>query len=309
VRTRAARSLFGIACSIAWGAPPEQLSVLHVLFYISGAGSLEKILDTEGGAQQDRFVGGSQRVPLWLAEQLGDRVRLSAPVRQIDQSGTAVRIVADGCELHAEQVIVAVPPNLAGRILYEPALPPNRDLLTQQMPQGMTTKCHAVYEEPFWRADGFSGEAVSERGPIGVIFDNSPPEAPDRGSRSPGVLVGFMTGTPAREVAELPPERRKEVVLDCFSRLFGERARTPTRFIERSWEREEWTRGCPTCRFPPGGWTAWGPYLRAPVGRIHWAGTETATAWSGYMEGAVQSGERAAQEVLASLSRPAPVTA
>ena len=309
VRTRAARSLFGIACSIAWGAPPEQLSVLHVLFYISAAGSLEKILDTEGGAQQDRFVGGSQRVPLWLAEQLGDRVRLSEPVRQIDQSETAVRIVADGCELHAEQVLVAVPPNLAGRILYEPALPPNRDLLTQQMPQGMTTKCHAVYEEPFWRADGFSGEAVSERGPIGVIFDNSPPETPDGDPRSPGILVGFMTGTPAREVAELPPDRRKEVVLDCFARLFGERARTPTRFIERSWEREEWTRGCPTCRFPPGGWTAWGPYLRPPVGRIHWAGTETATVWSGYMEGAVQSGERAAQEVLASLSRPAPVTA
>jgi monoamine oxidase len=309
VRTRAARSLFGIACSIAWGAPPEQLSVLHVLFYISGAGSLEKILDTEGGAQQDRFVGGSQRVALWLAEQLGDRVRLSSPVREIDQSETAVRIVADGCELHAEQVIVAVPPNLAGRIVYEPGLPPNRDLLTQQMPQGMTTKCQAVYEEPFWRDEGFSGEAVSERGPVGVIFDNSPRESEDGAERVPGVLVGFMTGTPAREVAELPEDSRREVVLDCFARLFGDRARTPTQFIEKSWERELWTRGCPTCRFPPGGWTAWGPHLRAPVERIHWAGTETATEWSGYMEGAVQSGERAAQEVLASLSTPAPVTA
>src|SRR4029453_349401 len=101
----------------------------------------------------------------------------------------------------------------------------------------------------------------------------------------------------------------REIVLDCFARFFGERARSPITYVERSWEREEWTRGCPTCRFPPGGWTAWGPHLREAVGRIHWAGTETATVWSGYMEGAVQSGERAASEVLAELSRPAPVTA
>jgi monoamine oxidase len=305
VRTRSARSLFEIACSIAWGAPPEQLSLLHVLFYISGAGSLEKILDTEGGAQQDRFAGGSQQVALWLAEELGDRVRLSAAVRVIGQSETGIRVVADGCEVHADGVIVAVPPNLAGRIVYQPGLPPNRDLLTQQMPQGMTTKCQAVYDTPFWRGDGFSGEAVSERGPVGVIFDNSPKDSD--GESGPGVLVGFMTGTPAREVADLPPERRQEVVLECFGRLFGERAKSPVQFIEKSWEREEWTRGCPTCRFPPGGWTAWGPYLREPVGRIHWAGTETATVWSGYMEGAVQSGERAAQDVLSVLPATAAV--
>jgi monoamine oxidase len=302
VRTKSATAMFGIASSIVWGAPPEQISLLHVLFYISAAGSLERILDTEGGAQQDRVAGGSQRVALWLAGELGERLRLSAPVREIDQSNTAVRVVADGCEVHAEQVIVAVPPNLAGRITYKPGLPPNRDLLTQQMPQGLTTKCQAVYEEPFWRGEGLSGEAISDRGPVGVVYDNSPPEG------KPGVLLGFITGTPARETADLPPDRRRTIVLDCFARLFGERALTPTQFVERSWEREEWTRGCPTCRFPPGGWTAWGPYLREPVGRIHWAGTETATVWSGYMEGAVQSGERAAQEVLASLPAAASVT-
>jgi monoamine oxidase len=303
VRTSAARAMFGIACSIVWGTSPEQISLLHVLFYVRSAGSLELILDTEGGAQQDRFVGGSQTVALWLSERLGDRVKRSSPVRRIDQSETAVRLVADGYAVHAERAVVAVPPNLAGRITYEPALPANRDLLTQQMPQGMTTKCHAVYDTPFWRSQGLSGEAVSARGPVGVIYDNSPPDG------SPGVLVGFVTGNEAGAVADLPADDRKEIVLDCFARFFGEQARTPVRFIEQSWEKEEWTRGCPTCRFPPGGWTAWGPYLRAPIGRIHWAGTETATVWSGYMEGAVQSGERAAQEVLASLSARSAVTA
>jgi len=299
VRTRAASKLFEIACSIVWGTAPEQISLLHVLFYVSAAGGFELILDTEGGAQQDRFVGGSQRVALWLAAQLGDRVRLSAPVRRIEQAEESVRIHADGLEVAARRVIVSVPPNLAGRIVYDPPLPANRDLLTQQMPQGMTTKCQAVYEAPFWREDGLSGEALSDRGPVGVAYDNSPPDG------SPGVLLGFITGEPARELDELSDSERRKAVLDCFVRLFGERAATPTRYVERSWEREQWTRGCPTCRFPPGGWTAWGPSLRAPIGRIHWAGTETATEWSGYMEGAVQSGERAAREALEALDSAA----
>ncbi len=295
VRTSAARELFEVACSIAWGAPPEQLSLLHVLFYVSSAGSFERILDTEGGAQQDRFVGGSQQLSVWLAGRLGDRVLLSSPVRRIEQTAGSVRVVADGADVVAQHAIIAVPPNLAGRIEYEPLLLPNRDLLTQQMPQGMTTKCQAVYETPFWREEGLSGEAVSATGPVGVVFDNSPRDG------RPGVLVAFVTGEPGRQLAGMTAESRRDAVISCLVRLFGEKASAPTRYVERSWEQEEWTRGCPTCRFPPGGWTAWGPWLRAPVGRIHWAGTETATEWSGYMEGALQSGERAAHEALQAL--------
>jgi monoamine oxidase len=303
VRTSAARELFEVACSIAWGAPPEQLSLLHVLFYVSSAGSFERILDTEGGAQQDRFVGGSQQLSVWLAGLLGDRVRLSSPVRRIEQTADSVRVIADGGDVVAQHAIVAVPPNLAGRIEYEPLLPPNRDLLTQQMPQGMTTKCQAVYETPFWREEGLSGEAVSATGSVGVVFDNSPRDG------RPGVLVGFVTGEPGRELAGMTAEDRRQVVVDCLVRLFGEKASAPTRYVERSWEQEEWTRGCPTCRFPPGGWTAWGPWLRAPVGRIHWAGTETATEWSGYMEGAVQSGDCSAREALEALEHAGAVAA
>jgi monoamine oxidase len=303
VRTRAARTLIGLVNSIAWGTSPSEISLLHVLFYLRSAGGFDRMVDTEGGAQQDRFDGGSQALALWLAERLGDAVRLEVPVRSIDQTGAGAVVGADGIEVEAERVIVAVPPNLAGRIDYRPALPPNRDLLTQQMPQGMTTKCQAVYETPFWRTGGLSGEAVSERGPVQVIFDNTPRDG------SPGVLLGFVIGRAARDFAVLPAEERRRAVLEGFTRLFGSEAAGPLRYVERSWEREEWTRGCPTCRFPPGGWTNWGPYLREAVGAIHWAGTETATEWSGYMEGAVQSGERAAQEALASRSAPAAAAA
>jgi monoamine oxidase len=296
VRTRAARTLMEIVCSIAWGTSPEEISLLHVLFYVRSAGGFDILVDTEGGAQQDRFVGGSERIARWLAEGLGERVRLSAPVRRIEQREDGVRVLADGVEAEARRVVVAVPPNLAGRIDYAPPLPPNRDQLTQQMPQGQTTKCQAVYETPFWRREGLSGEAVSDRGPTQVIFDNSPPDG------SPGVLLGFIVGRAARRWNDVPLEERRQAVIDCFARLFGESASRPVRYIERSWEGEEWTRGCPVCRFPPGGWTAWGPWLRKPAGRIHWAGTETATVWSGYMEGAIQSAERAAVEVQTALA-------
>jgi monoamine oxidase len=299
VRHSAARKMFEIACSIVWGCAPEEISLLHVLFYVSAAGSFDAILDTEGGAQQDRFVGGSQKLAIWLADHIQGEIHLSEPVRRVDQDGDGVIVGADGIELRGRCAIVAVPPNLAGRIEYAPSLPPNRDLLTQQMPQGLTTKCQALYETPFWREDGLSGEAISDVDPVGVVFDNSPPDG------SPGVLLGFVTGRPARSFADAAPDERRRSVIECFVRLFGERAASPLRYIEGSWEQEEWTRGCPTCRFAPGGWTAWGRYLRAPIGRIHWAGTETATEWCGYMEGALQSGERAAREALRALESTA----
>jgi monoamine oxidase len=292
VRTSGARELLRIATSVAWGAQPEEMSLLHVLFYISSAGSFDAIFDTESGAQQDRFVGGSQRVALWLAEQLGDRLHLSAPVRRIEQGNGEVRVSADGVELSAQRAIVAVAPNLAGRIAYDPPLPANRDQLTQQMPQGAIIKCQAIYDKPFWRGADLSGEALSDRGPITTVFDNSPPDG------LPGVLVGFAGGRVARELGAVSAQERREAAIDCFVRLFGDDAANPTRYIEMDWTKEEWSRGGPVCHFPPGGWTAFGPALREPVGRIHWAGTETATVWSGFMDGAVQSGERAAREVL-----------
>src|SRR5207302_1421059 len=152
----------------------------------------------------------------------------------------------------ANHVIVAVPPNLAGRIVYDPPPPPNRDQLTQHMPQGAKIKCLAVYEEPFWRGEGLSGEAVSADGPVMIAFDNSPPDG------SPGVLLGFVVGRHARRLSEAPGDERREAVLGCFARLFGQRAAAPLRYIEKDWAKEEWTRGCPVCRFAPGGWTAFG---------------------------------------------------
>jgi monoamine oxidase len=293
VRTPIARELLGLAGHTVWGTGPEEISMLHALFYISAAGSFDKLVDTEGGAQQDRLEGGAQALALGLADSLGDRVRLGAPVRRIAQRNDSVLVVADGVEVEAQRTIVAVPPAIAAGIEFDPALPEQRRLLAEQLRPGTLNKCVALYPEPFWRADGLSGEAVTDAGPVTLTFDCSPRDG------SAGVMLGFVGGPEAREVAGLAPAERRTAVLACFERLFGQRAAQPLDYAEQAWASEEWSGGGPTSNFGPGGWTECGPALREPAGRVHWAGTETATVWSGYMEGALQAGERAAAEVTA----------
>jgi monoamine oxidase len=190
-------------------------------------------------------------------------------------------------------VIVAVPPVLAGRIEYDPPLPAPRDQLTQRMPMGSVIKCIAVYEEPFWREDGLTGQAISLPGPAQVVFDNTPPNG------SPALLA-FLEGKDARELARRSEAERRDAVLRGFQRLFGRRAAHPVLYVEKDWSSEPYSRGCYAGVLGPGAWTAYGRVLREPIGRIHWAGTETATRWMGYMDGALQSGKRAAAEVLRS---------
>ncbi|HZO07559.1 MAG TPA: FAD-dependent oxidoreductase, partial [Solirubrobacterales bacterium] len=300
--TASARTLFELVTEAVWACEPADLSLLHVLFYVRAAGGrLNMLLGTNGGAQQNRFRGGPQQIPERIAAELGAVLTLSAPVRRIEYGEGSVVLHGGGREgearrvVEARRAIVAIPPTLAGRIAYDPPLPPARDQLTQRMPQGTVIKTMAIYERPFWRDAGLSGQAVSQEGPARVTFDNSPP-----GGR-PGVLLGFIEGRLAREWGSRPASERRDAVLAGHARLFGAEAATPERFIEQVWAAEEWTRGCYGCLMTPGGWTGFGAALRAPVGPLHWAGAETATRWNGYMDGAVQSGERAASEILAAI--------
>ena len=295
VFTQGARDALALAVEAVWAAQPEDLSLLHVLFYISAAGGLDALWDTEGGAQDARVVGGTQLISIRMAEELGDRVVLGAPVRRIAYELDRVTAQADGVEVEARRAIVAMPPTLTCRIAYDPPMPALRDQLTQRIPQGAVIKCMAIYDRPFWRERGLTGQATSTDGPVKLTYDNSPPDG------SPGVLLGFLEGTHARELGAWSADRRQTAVIDCFARLFGREAESPLDYVDKSWADEEWTRGCYGCYMPTGAWTAYGPHLRAPVGSIHWAGAETATVWSGYMDGAVRSGDSAADAVVATL--------
>jgi monoamine oxidase len=296
LRTAGARELLRLAIRGVWAVEPADVSLLHVLFYVRSAGSIEALLDVEGGAQQDRLVTGTQEISIRIANDLGDgTVELGSPARVIQysaRSGDGVVVGTDRVTVSARRAIIALAPTLAGRIAYQPALPTARDGLSQRMAMGSVVKSMAIYERPFWRDEGLSGEAASIDGPVSVVLDNSPPDG------SPGVLVTFLEGRAARRASVLAQGERQRIVTECLARLFGAKAREPERYIDKAWAAEEWTRGCYGAFMPPGAWIDHGAAIREPIGPLHWAGTETATAWNGYMDGAVSSGQRAAAEVL-----------
>jgi monoamine oxidase len=217
---------------------------------------------------------------------------LDAPVWAIRQRDGQVRVVSDRLTVLARHAIVAIPPTLTARIDYSPKLPAKRAQLVQRYPQGWLLKCEAIYDRPFWRAKGLSGQAVADTGPATTTFDNTPREG------SPGILFGFVGGHEARVWGPRSKAARRQAVLRNLADYFGDDALRPRSYVEMDWAAEVWTRGCPVGFTAPGVLLDYGPWLRRPVGRVHWAGTETSTYWNGYMDGAVRSGERAAREVL-----------
>lgn len=293
------RGLVDAMVRVVFGSEPAELSLLYFLYYLRLGGGLMRLIESDGGAQQDLVVGGMAQLSLGMADGLGDRVRLCTPVHGIRQDVSGVDVLVLGPrggiqKLRARRVIVALPPSLAGGLSYEPLLPPARNQLCARMPMGATMKCIALYDRPFWRGKGLSGEAVCDGLPISVAFDDCAPDG------SAFALLGFAVGRGARILAELPEVARKRAVTECFARWFGDEARECIAYGDLDWSRERWTGGCPTGVMQPGAYSIGGAALRQPVGRIHWAGTETARVWAGFMEGALESGDRAAAEVLAS---------
>jgi monoamine oxidase len=299
--TPSGRFLLDLGIESVFSAEPRDLSLLWTLFYIAAAGnentpgSFNRLINTADGAQDSRFVGGSQRVSLEAARRLGRRVLLREPVRLITQRRGGARVETDHYSLSAKRVIVTVPPALRSSIRFDPQLPPLQAQLAQRFPMGTVYKVMATYDKPFWRDAGLTGQATSDTGPVKITFDNTPPDG------GPGVLLGFIEGEDGRRAFALTPQQRRGAVLESFARYFGDAARSPTSYIEKSWAQELYTGGCYGGYLGPGVLMDFGPAIRQPHGRVHWAGTETATYWAGYMDGAVRSGERAAREVLAAL--------
>jgi monoamine oxidase len=293
------QKILNLAVEAILSVEPQDISMLYFLWYINTAGGIDPLVGNAGtGAAQDfRVQGGTQLISVKMAQQLGlgKRVLLNEPVRQINQGAKGATVVADGVTVDCQQVIVAIPPNLAGKIAYTPNVTAMRMQLTQRVPIGSLIKTIAVYDTPFWRAEGLNGQVTSDEGPVKAMFDASP------ASGTPGVLLGFIDGDDARALDDTPPAARQAAALKSYVNYFGEKAANPIQYLDQVWAQEIYTGGCPVGVTPPGVLTEYGPAFRAPVGRIHWAGTETADVWAGYMDGGVQAGQRAAAEVQAEL--------
>ena len=298
VRTETARSYFRFISEGIFSTEAMDMSFLHFLFYLKAGEGLGNLLGVEGAAQQDRVVGGTQQISIKLAEQLGEDVVLNSPITRIEQSESGVKVYSRDLFWEAQKVVIAIPPTLAGRLTYHPPLPGMRDQLTQRIPAGSVIKIQVLYPTPFWRKQGLTGQAASFEGPVKIVFDNSLP------NDNRGVLVLFMEANDGRQASEWTKEKREQKTIECLVKYFGKAAKGYIAYVEKNWIEEEYSRGCYGGHLTPGVWTAYGKYLRKPIGHIHWAGAETATEWNGYMEGAVRSGERVAAEVAQGLLQP-----
>lgn len=292
VRRGIARDLFESAVTGLMTGDLEEVSLLHLLLLVHSHGSINTLFSIENGAQENLVDGGLGSIAEKVAQELGDAVRLEAPVRSIVQRDDRVVVTADGVEVSAAHAVVSAPPALVMEIVFDPALPDDRAALYGNAVAGPETKTLIVYDEPFWRNDGFSGQSAEPKSVSEVTIDASP------GSGNPGVLASFTFGPNAARVDAMHPNERRAAVLDRLTARFGPRAGTPVEFVETPWWKEEWTRGCSMAHLPPGTLTRYGHLLREPFGRIHWAGTETATTSHGAVDGAVRSGIRAAAEIL-----------
>jgi monoamine oxidase len=292
----AARTFFRIASETIFACDPGEISLLQALFYIKSGKDLDTLINIGGGAQQDRFVGGAQQLADRMAEEFHAQIELASPVRAIIHEAEGVRVVSDTGSFQARRVIIALPPVLAARIDYQPAMPSRRVQFWQKWFMGSVIKAYAIYDRPFWRAHGLNGLAVGNQGYAQVTFDNSPADG------KAGMLMGFVAGNQARVLQDLPEAERGALILREFAAYFGEEALEARQYLDKSWADEAWSQGCYVGHPAPNTLSVAGELIRRPEGRIHWAGTETAEAWNGYIEGAIRSGERAAQEVLEALT-------
>uniref|UniRef100_A0A674BIN8 Amine oxidase n=1 Tax=Salmo trutta TaxID=8032 RepID=A0A674BIN8_SALTR len=292
--TSSARRFATLFVNVNVTSEPHEVSALWFLWYVKQCGGTMRIFSTTNGGQERKFVGGSSQISECMAKELGECVKMESPVYRIDQTGDMVEVETLNKETYkAKYVIVATAPGLNLKIHFNPELPPLRNQLIHRVPMGSVIKCMVYYRDNFWRKKGYCGTMVieEEEAPISLTLDDTKPDG------TVPAIMGFILARKCRKLCELTREERKKRICEIYSRVLGsEEALHPVHYEEKNWCEEEYSGGCYTAYFPPGILTQYGKVLRKPVGRLYFAGTETATEWSGYMEGAVQAGERAARE-------------
>ena len=279
-------------------AEPEDLSLLQFLVYIARAGNetttgtFARLTGVEGGAQERRFQGGPHTIAVRLADRLGDVVKLQSPVRRITLQNGVYEVSGETCTVRSRNVVLALPPPLATRITFKPALPCRRDQLCQRMPMGSLGKAWAIYDTPFWREEGMSGCGLGMTGTtVQVAFDGSPEDG------SYGAIMGFIEASKMRELDVMTEAEIEALVVEDYARFFGPKARNVKQWIIQRWDHEEFSHGGHFAYCPPNVLTQLGSALSERVGNVFFAGAEASPYWAGFMDGAVRAGEIAAEQI------------
>jgi monoamine oxidase len=291
--SRPAAEMLDMALAGAYTSAGSETSLLWMLLQMGSGGGPGFVIGGKDGAQDARPVGGMGAIYRPIAAELGDALHVSQPVRQIAQDADGVTITAADLTVRAQRVIVAIPLAIATSIVYEPALPLDRAFLHQRMPSGAVVKASVFYDEPFWRADGLSGQSSSPGSPATLTIDACTDTA------DPGIMCIITEGPAARRLTYLDEAERKAILIGELVARFGDKANAHREFHLQNWSVERYSGGGMISHAPPGVLTEFGYTLRQPCGRVHWAGTESSAVMCGWIDGAIRSGERAASEAVA----------
>lgn len=281
------RALMNVVSKVQWGGSPADISMLHVLRYIRAVGDLDHMLDVENGQQQDRIAETTQEIAKRLAAQLGDRILLDAPAHRIIQDENGVTVHTGSSAITARYAIVTAAPVHRADIEFEPALSEQGESLARTWRMGALSKAYVAYDTPFWRQDGVSGEALTDTGAVFITFDVS-------ADGGPGIMLAFCDPLLFDGFDE---ENRRQRVIQQLVDLYGPEARNPIDYVDHCWGTDEFAPGGPNPAVAPFATTSYARALTEPHGRVEWAGTETAGEWAGCMNGAVLTGQRAAERV------------
>lgn len=292
IKTYKARHIFDIGIQTVFAAESSEVSLLHALFYFHSGDNMDTLISIKNGAQQTILRGGTQGLIKKIAAPFQEHIQLNEPLRKVEQNENGVIVHTDNLEIEARKCIMAIPPVMINAVQFSPILPQQKAQLYQRVPMGAAMKVYTIYKTPFWRKKGYSGQIVSDEFPVKVTFDVG------HGDDELGILLTFVEGNDARNFIDMPETERKRLILEKLTRFLGEEAANPIQYLDKCWTEEEWTRGCYVGLMAPNTMTQFGRFLRTPFQNIHFAGTETAEKWNGYLDGAIESGYRAAGEVM-----------
>lgn len=294
IRPSMARRVFEVLAAELTCRPAGEVSVATVADMIAGSGGIHQMVTVKGGAQDALLTGGAGGLAAAMAAELGDAVELNRRVIEIERDATGIGVHTAAGSIRAARVIVATAPPVAEGIGHRPPLPDSRGSVQRNTIMGSVYKAVAVYERPFWRDTGCDGQLITLDGPIRSAFDVSPPDGP-------GHLCVLVPADAARRLDGMDETTRRAAVLESLVDHFGSEVRSPLSFHEKSWHQDEFVLGG-YAAMPRIGHLAQVRAAQAqPVGRVHWAGTETSDRFNGYMEGAIRAGHRAAAEVIAAI--------
>lgn len=297
--TQDAKEVIEAACRCMFGLACGEMTLLYFLMYVQSAGGIEIFSKpSEFSGRECRVKGGVQQLASHMVQTIGRKnVKLNQAVTHIVQTDETVRIVTSSrLQINCRRVIMAVPPHHAAAINVMPPLPSTKLSLLKSVPLAFLVKFAVTFEEAFWVVDSPGGKCYgfqsvledADRGPVGIVYDAS-------SARGNPALAGFISSP---EGFEDDPKRRQAAIIDLLEEIVGPGVRNFVEFRQRDWSREPYNGGCFLKSLMPGTTKYFNNVIREHHDRIHFGGTETATVWCGFMNGAIQSGYRAAVEVL-----------